>query len=92
MWGEGDAIAGAIEEADAEIVFQGFNLKRYRGLGQEKVLGCLTKIQMFCDGAKDFEAEVFELGHSMIIYRNNVAWELKQVGFLDYGMNDSVRP
>ena len=65
---EGDAIAGAIEEANAEIVFEGFDLQRDGGLGEEKMFGGFAEIQMFGDGAKDFEAEVFELGHGMIIH------------------------
>jgi hypothetical protein len=56
------------------------------------VLRCLTKIQMFSDSAKHFEAEVFQLGHLMIIYRNNAAWELTQVGFLDHGTDECVLP
>jgi hypothetical protein len=34
---EGDAIGGAIEEANAEIVFERFDLKRNCGLGEKKV-------------------------------------------------------
>ncbi|MGA8343591.1 MAG: hypothetical protein WB781_16785 [Candidatus Sulfotelmatobacter sp.] len=44
---EGDAIAGAIKETDAEIVFESFDLKRYGGLGEEKVFRRLAKVQMF---------------------------------------------
>jgi hypothetical protein len=34
---KGDAIRGAIEEANAEIVFERFDLKRNCGLGEKKV-------------------------------------------------------
>ena len=68
MWGEGDAIAGAIEKANAEIVFEGLDLKRDGGLGEEKMFRGLAKVQMFGDGAENLEAEVFQLGHGMIIH------------------------
>ena len=63
-----DAIAGPIEETDAKIVFQGFDLKRYCRLGKEKVLCCFPEIEMLSDGTKYLEAEVLQLGHLMIIY------------------------
>jgi len=65
---EGDAIAGAIEEANAEIVFERFDLERDGGLCEEKVFGCLAKVQMFGNRAKDFETKIFQLSHGMIIH------------------------
>lgn len=67
MRSEGNAIGSAIEEADAEIVFERLDLERNGGLSKEKVFRCLAKIQMFGDGAKDLETEIFQLGHGMII-------------------------
>jgi hypothetical protein len=67
---EGDAIRGAIEEANAEIVFERFDLKRDCGLGEKKVFRRLAEIQMFSNGAKHLETEVFQLGHVMIIHGN----------------------
>ena len=63
-----DAVAGAIEEADAEIVFEGFDLKCDGGLGEEKMFGGFAEVQLFGDGAEDFQAEVLELGHGMIMH------------------------
>ena len=84
-----DAIAGAIEKTDAQIVFQGFDLKRYGGLGKEKVLGRLPEIQMFSDGAKYLEAEILELGHLMIIYRTEAGWESTQLASRVAGRTNS---
>ena len=61
--GEGDAVGGAVEETDAQIVLQGLDLKRDGGLGKKEVLRGFAKVQMFGDGAENFEAEIFELGH-----------------------------
>jgi len=65
-----DAIGGAIEEANAEIVFEPFDLKRDGGLSEEEVFRRLAKIQMFCNGSKHLQAKVFQLGHGMIIHWN----------------------
>jgi hypothetical protein len=65
---QGNAIAGAIEETDAEIVFEGLDLERDGGLGEEKVFCRLAEVQMLGNGAEDFEAKVFQLGHEMIIH------------------------
>ena len=65
---ECNAVAGAIEEADAEIVFESFDLKGDGGLGEEKMFGRFAKIQMLGDGAEDFETEVLQLSHGMIIH------------------------
>ena len=65
---EGDAIAGAIEEANAEIVFERLDLQRDGRLGEKKMFRGLAKIQMFGDGAKNLEAEIFQLRHGMIIH------------------------
>ena len=70
MRSKGDAIGGAIKEANAEIVFERFDLKRDGGLSKEKVFRRLAKIEMFSNGAKNLETEVFQLGHVMIIHRN----------------------
>jgi len=40
---QGDAIGGAIEEANAEIVFERFDLKRDGGLGEEEAFRRLAK-------------------------------------------------
>jgi hypothetical protein len=53
----GDATGGAIEEADIEIVFERFDLKRLCGLGQEEVLRRLAKIKVLRNGAKHLETE-----------------------------------
>jgi hypothetical protein len=66
--GKGDVIGGAIEETNAEIIFERFDLKRNGGLGQEKVFRRLAKIEMLSNRAKHLEAKVFQLGHVMIIY------------------------
>ena len=68
LWREGDTVTGAIKETYAEIFFQSLNLKSDGGLGEEEMFGGFAEVQMFGDGAEDFEAEVFELGHGMIIY------------------------
>src|SRR5260370_41687592 len=65
---KGDAIGGAIEEANAEIVFERFDLKRDGGLSKEKLFRRLAKIEMFCNGSKNLETEVFQLGHVIIIH------------------------
>jgi len=70
LWSEGDAIGGAIEKANTEIVFESFDLKRDGGLGEEKMFRGFAKIEMLGDGAKNLEAKVFELGHAMIIHGN----------------------
>jgi len=67
---QGDTIGGAIEEANAEIVFPRFNLKRDGGLSKEKLFRGLAKIEMLCNGSKNLETEVFQLGHVTIIFRN----------------------
>jgi len=72
---KGDAVGGAIEEADAEIVFERFYLKRDCGLRKKKMFRSFAKIQMLCDGAKYLEAKVFQLGHVMIIHGNRSTWE-----------------
>jgi hypothetical protein len=66
----GDAIGGAIEKANAEIVFERFDLKRDGGLGEKEVFRRLAKIEIFGNSAKNLETEVFQLGHVMIISRN----------------------
>ena len=60
---ESDAIASAIEEADAEIVFESLDLKRNGGLGEKEMFRGLTEIQMFGNRAENLEAEIFQLGH-----------------------------
>ena len=55
-------MAGAIEEAGAEIVFKSFNLQRNGRLREQEMLGCLAEAEMLSNGAEHFEAEVFELG------------------------------
>jgi hypothetical protein len=56
-----------VEETNPEFGFERFDLKCDRGLGKEKALRSLTKIQMLSGGAKDLETKVFELRHVMII-------------------------
>ena len=68
MRSERDAIAGAVEETNAEIVFQCLHLQRDGRLREKKMLGGLAEIQMFGDRAKDFQTKIFQLGHGMIIY------------------------
>ena len=63
MRSEEDAITGAIEEADAEIVFEGLDLKRDGGLSEEEMFRGLTKIQMFGNCAENLEAKILQLGH-----------------------------
>jgi len=65
-----DAIGGAIKEANAEIVFERFDLKGDGGLCEKKVFRRLAKIEMFSNCAKNLETEAFQLGHVMIIPRN----------------------
>jgi hypothetical protein len=43
---EGDAIGGAVEKANTEVVLERFDLKRDCRLGEEKVFRRLAKIQM----------------------------------------------
>jgi hypothetical protein len=62
-----DAIGGASEEANAEIFFERFDLKRDGGLSKEKVFRRFAKIEMLSNGAKNLETEVFQLCHVMII-------------------------
>jgi hypothetical protein len=69
-----DAIRGAIEETDAEIVFERFDLKRNGWLGQEKMFRSFAKIQMLRHCAKHLEAKVFQLSHVMIIHGNRSTW------------------
>jgi len=61
--GEGSAAGGAVEEADAKVIFEGFDLQGYGGLGEEEMLGGFAEAEVFGDGAEDFEAEVFKMGH-----------------------------
>jgi hypothetical protein len=68
---EGDAIGGAVEKANTEVVLERFDLKRDCRLGEEKVFRRLAKIQMLFNGPKYFEAKGFQLGHVMIIHRND---------------------
>ena len=70
MWSQGDAIGGAIEEANAEIVFESLDLQRDGWLSEKEVFRRFAKIQMLGDGAKHLEAKVFKLGHAMIILGN----------------------
>jgi hypothetical protein len=65
---QGDAIGGAIKEANAEIVFERFDLKRDGRLSKEKVFRRLAKIEMFRNGSKNLETEIFQLGHVIIIH------------------------
>ena len=64
-----------VEETNPEFGFERFDLKGDRGLGKEKTFRSLTKIQMFSNGAKDLETKVFQLGHVMIVYGNELAGE-----------------
>jgi len=59
-------VRGTIEEANAQIVFQRFDLERDRGLGKEEVLRGFAEVQVLSDGTKDLEAKVFELGHERL--------------------------
>lgn len=63
---EADFGPGAIEELDAELFFEGFDLLADGGLGQVELFGGLTKTEMTRDGAKDDEAEVVEARHRLI--------------------------
>jgi len=76
-----DAIGGAIKEANAEIVFERFDLKGDGGLCEKKVFRRLAKIEMFSNGAKNLETEVFQLGHVMIIHRNGQPGEPNFLGW-----------
>ena len=64
-----------VEETNPEFVFERFDLKGDRGLGKEKALRSLTKIQMLSGGAEDLETKVFELRHVMIIHGIELAGE-----------------
>ena len=65
---KGDAIAGAVEETNAEVVFQRSDLERNSRLGEKKMFGGLAKIQMFGNRAKYLETEILQLRHGMIIH------------------------
>jgi hypothetical protein len=58
--GEGDAIAGAIEETDAEIVFECLDLLAYRRLGDKKFFSCTA----YAVGLRD----LFEVGKLIEIH------------------------
>ena len=59
----GYAMAGTVEEAHTEIVFEGLDLESYGGLCEEEMLGCLAEVEVVRYGAEDLEAEIFELSH-----------------------------
>jgi hypothetical protein len=72
---KGDTIGGTIKEANAEILFERFDLQRDRGLSKEKMFRRLAKIELFSDDSKNLETEVFQLGHVMIISSNSQSGE-----------------
>jgi len=45
---------GGVKEPYAEIIFQRFDLQRYRGLGEEKMFGSLAKIQVLATTRNTF--------------------------------------
>ena len=61
--GEGDAIRGAIEETNSEIVLEGLDLERDGRLGQKQMLGGFAEVEMLGYGAENFEAEILQLSH-----------------------------
>lgn len=69
LCGQGDMAAGAIEEADAQVFFERFDLQRDGGLGEKELLGGLAEAQVVGHGAEDLQPEVLELGHLTIMGR-----------------------
>ena len=65
--GKLDAVAGAVEEADTQIVFQGFDLQGDGGLSEEQLCGGFAEVEMLGDRAENFETKIFQLRHGMIV-------------------------
>ena len=56
---EGNAMAGAVEEADAEIVLEGFDLQRDCGLAEKKMFRGFAEVEMLGSGSKNLESKIF---------------------------------
>jgi len=65
---ERDFAAGAVEEADAEFVFEGLDLKSDRGLSEKELVGGFAEIEVLGNGTADLKAEVLQLRHGRIIH------------------------
>jgi len=61
--GERDAVGGAIEEADSEVILEGFYLESNGRLREEQMLGGFAEVEMLGYGAENFEAEILQLSH-----------------------------
>jgi hypothetical protein len=67
---KGDAAAGAIEEANAQIIFQCIDLKGDSRLREKKLLRRFVKTELFRNHAEYFQPEVFQPRHVTIIGAN----------------------
>jgi hypothetical protein len=55
--------AGAIEQAHAEILLEGFDLKSDGGLRKEQQFRGFSKAEVLANGAKDLQSKVLQLCH-----------------------------
>jgi hypothetical protein len=55
--------SGAIEELNAEVLFEGFDLETYRGLREVQLFGCFPEAALLRNCSKNNDTKVFQTRH-----------------------------
>ena len=63
-----NSIAGAVEQSNAEIIFERLDLQRDRGLRKKELLSSFAEVEVLGNRAEDLQPKVLQLSHGEIIY------------------------
>ena len=73
LFGKSDAASGAIEEADAKVVFEGLDLKSDGWLREEEQFRSFPKVEVLSNRSKDLQSKILQLCHEQIIH--GIGWK-----------------